>query len=328
MPVIITTLFSMMVLSVASVYYVFKLRGQTRYKSFVEYFRKGWPIFAPMNCLLYVFTERRARKAVMDMNDYPELKVLQDNWETIAEEAQALYQSQAFDSIGNKDSVSYYDVGFRTFYKYGWSKFYLSWYGNYQHASAQRMCPKTLALLKQCPTVNGAMFSLLPPGSKLTRHLDPFAASMRYHLGLSTPNRDEAFINVDGENLSWRDGEAFMFDETYLHYATNPTDDYRLIMMCDVERPMSLPGRFFNSFYKAFLRLSIVPNTDEDERGLANRAFLYLTPILNKGKALKQTNKPLYKLVKFCVNSLLLLIIFGLIAGVLYIPYAMLQMAL
>jgi len=326
MTTVILSLFSLIIFSVLSVIYVYKYRGQERYKNFVEYFRKGWPIFAPLNCFLYIFTQKRASKAVMNMADFPELKLIQDNWQTIAEEAQGLYQSQAFDSIKDKDSASYYDVGFRTFYKYGWSKYYLSWYGGYEHASAKRTCPKTQEILKQCPSVNGAMFSLLPPGSELTRHLDPCAASMRYHLGLSTPNQDNAFINVDGQNLSWRDGEAFMFDETYLHYAQNNTDDYRLILMCDVNRPTSLIGSIFNNIvYKPFLKATIVPNTDEDERGFANKAFASLTPILDKGKALKKTNKPLYKVVKWTINSLLLIILLSIITAIFYIPYAALN---
>jgi hypothetical protein len=63
------------------------------------------------------------------------------------------------------------------------------------------------------------MFAELPPGAKLNPHRDPFAGSMRYHLGLATPNDDRCFIEVDGERHSWRDGEGVIFDETYIHWA-------------------------------------------------------------------------------------------------------------
>ncbi len=316
------TVFGVVVLGIVlSMRYVYADRGVTRYDSFSEYLRKGWPIFTPFNCFLYLFTERRAAKAVMDMNDFKELDLLKDNWQTIAEEAKALFDQKAFDQITEEGSASYYDVGFRTFYKYGWSKFYLSWYGNYTHASAKRLCPKTVALLDQCPSVNGAMFSLLPPGSQLTRHLDPAATSMRYHLGLITPNSDDAFINVDGESLSWRDGEALMFDETYLHYAKNNTDQYRLILMCDVERPMAWPGKLFNKLiYKPMMKATLVPNTDEDKRGLANKIFSSVVPVLAKGKALKKTNPLKYKLAKYTINTVLLAVILGLLGGIIYLP--------
>ena len=78
--------------------------------------------------------------------------------------------------------------------------------------------------MQSIPIVNGAMFALLPPGGELGTHRDPFAGSLRYHLGLVTPNSDDCHIFVDGETYYWRDGEAVMFDETYIHWAENKTD--------------------------------------------------------------------------------------------------------
>lgn len=296
--------------------YVFAFRGEARFTSFNEYLRKGWPIFTPLNLILYLFTKKRAKKAIMKTDDFPELLKIKENWKVISEEAQQLYDQGYFDQTNKPDSTAYYDIGFRTFYKYGWSKFYLKWYG-YTHDSAKALCPKTIEILKDVKSVNGAMFSLLPVGSKLTRHLDPVACSLRYHLGLVTPNSDSCFINVDGQNYSWRDGEAFMFDETYLHYANNNSDKYRLILMCDVERPLYFIGFLINGIYKIAMRMSIVPNTEKDRRGLANKIFSSLGPFLTKTKALKQTDQKKYYLIKYTVNFLLFLILIGLISAVL-----------
>jgi len=79
------------------------------------------------------------------------------------------------------------------------------------------MCPRTTELLKAIPNVKAAMFASLPPGARLVRHRDPYAGSLRYHLGLITPNSDQCYIVVDGERYFWRDGESMMFDETYIH---------------------------------------------------------------------------------------------------------------
>jgi len=245
-------LFALLVFSLSSMSYVYLYRGEARYENVSEYLRKGWPIFTPLNCMLYIFTKKRAQKSIMDAADYPELKVLSENWETIQKEGLALLGQGSFDKTTDSGSSSYYDLGFRTFYKYGWSKFYLKWYGH-THRSAQTYCPETVKLLNQCKTVNGAMFTILPPGSKLTRHLDPVACSLRYHLGLKTPNSDDCFISIDGQKYSWRDGEVLIFDETYIHYAQNNTNENRLILMCDVERPMNIIGKFFNLFYKVFM---------------------------------------------------------------------------
>jgi beta-hydroxylase len=203
------------------------------------------------------------------------------------------------------------------FYKYGWSKFYLNWYG-YTHASAKRLCPNTVEILSRVPQVKGAMFSVLPAGSQLTRHLDPIACSLRYHLVLVTPNADECYINVDGTNYSWRDGEAFIFDETYLHYAQNNTDQCRMILMCDVERPLSSFGRVVHFFYSGITKLTVVPNMDGDKRGLVNVVFSTLAPLLMKTKILKQTNRPLYLTIKYTTNATLIALVTALVGGTLY----------
>lgn len=300
-----------------SLFYVYRFHGNVRYSSFGEYIRKGWPIFSPFNCALYIFTKPFAKRAVIKETDAPEyfesFKVLQDNWEVMQKEALKLREEGHFDAVSCKDSKSYYDLGFRTFYKYGWSKFYLHWYGQTLN-SAQRMCPETVEVLKKCPAVKGAMFSILPSGSKLTRHLDPVASSLRYHLALETPHDEKCFINVNGEDLLWKNGEHFVFDETYLHYAKNDTDQDRIILLCDVERPMGVLGKLFNLVYVQFLKLSVVPNTSEDQRGLINRIFSILSPVLSASKTLKDKNLFLYKCLKYTVNATL----FALIAFILY----------
>jgi beta-hydroxylase len=292
--------------------YVYAYRGAVRYASVREYIRKGWPIFTPLNCLLYLFTRKRARRVFMDLGEFRELSPVQDNWQVIRDEAMQLYERGYFNKTTDPGSAAYFDVGFRTFYKYGWSKFYLKWYGH-THQSAQTLCPKTVAILRDIPSINGAMFSLLPVGSQLTRHLDPLAVSLRYHLGLSTPNSDACFINVDGQQYSWRDGQAALFDITYLHFARNESDRPRLILMCDVDRPMSLPGQLVNFVYKGLARLTVVPNIEGDYRGFANRAFAGIAPVFAKTKGLKRTNRPLYNVVKYTFNTALVALV-GLLA--------------
>lgn len=301
-----------LVLIAGSLVYVYRYRGRTRYADFREYFRKGWPIFSPLNCLLYLTTRPRASGAILDVDRFPELAPLKDNWQTIRDEALALQAQHDLETIRRPGTPAYYDVGFRTFFKNGWRQFYLNWYG-YTHHSAQAHCPKTVAILARVPSLNGAMFALLPAGAQLSRHADPMACSLRYHLGLATPNSDACFINIDGRDRSWRDGEVLMFDETYLHYARNDSDQPRLILMCDIDRPTNVLGSVVNFFYKLLPRLSVVPNTEADRRGFANRVFSSLAPLLGRSKALKQTNRKLYLTLKYSVNTVLLLIVLSLL---------------
>ena len=101
----------------------------------------------------------------------------------------------------------------------------------------------------------------------------------------------------------------------------NNSDHYRLILMCDVERPMNFIGRFINFFFKGLMRLTVVPNIEGDKRGFANILFAGLAPVNQKLKALKQTNLKLYKLIKYAINLSLILLGFILLAGLLQLLY-------
>ena len=153
-----------------------------------------------------------------DVAAFRDLKPLQDNWQMIRDEA-----LQLFDEGHIRAASTYNDLGFNSFFRRGWKRFYLKWYDVPQQ-SALALCPRTVALLESIPSINGAMFAMLPAGGDLGRHRDPYAGSLRYHLGLVTPNSDACRIVVDGQSYSWRDGEAVMFDETFIHWAENRSD--------------------------------------------------------------------------------------------------------
>ena len=292
-----------------SIAYVYRWRGRRRYAGFGEYLRKSWPVFAPFNCVLYLATPRFARRPVIDSAYLDGLSILRAHWPRIREEALALHAGGELEATSQPGSAGYHDLGFRTFYKRGWRKFYLSWYGT-PHASAQRLCPETLWLLAQVPGIRAAMFSVLPPGAELSLHADPLACAFRYHLGLATPNDDRCFINVDGHVLSWRDGQDFVFDETYPHYARNDTDQLRVILMCDVERPMNPMGRAFNRLYAQLAKALAVPNTDEDRRGVLTRVFAAVAPLRAHALTLKSQHRGVYVLLKYSLNTALLLLAF------------------
>lgn len=303
--------------TIACIYYVYKWRGDMRYPSLSMYLRKSWPVFAPLNCLLYLTTRKFARQPVLDAGYLPGIAVIRERWMQIRDEALALYLAGELDATAKPGSAGFYDVGFRTFYKRGWRKFYLKWYG-VTHHSARRLCPETIGILEQVPGIRGAMFSILPPGSELTLHSDPIACSLRYHLGLDTPNSEHCFINVDGINLSWRDGQDFVFDETYPHYVQNATATHRLILMCDVDRPMNLLGRLFNGFYSIIAKATVVPNTSEDQRGLFSWLFSVISPWRGRARKMKERNRLLYIMMKFSLNLTLVLLVFLIIYALIY----------
>ena len=169
--------------------------------------------------------------------------------------------------------------------------------------------------MQSIPAINGAMFALLPPGGKLGKHRDPFAGSLRYHLGLATPNSEDCRIFVDGQPYHWRDGEAVMFDETFLHWAENKTDRMRVIFFCDVERPLtSRVMTRINRWYKnTFISASQTENIAGDHVGWLNRLFSVVYYLRIPGKALKHRFRGLYYALKW-------VLVIGLVYWIFFIP--------
>src|SRR5258705_1389320 len=146
---------------------------------------------APYNVLMYAGSAV-PNEPVVSVDRFPELAKLRDNWETIRDEAVKLFD-EGFIRAAAKNN----DWGFYSFFKSGWKRFFLQWYDDFL-PSARTLFPKTVELFNSIPTVHGAMFAMLPAGGKLGAHRDPFAGSLRYPLGLVTPNSEKCQTLVDG----------------------------------------------------------------------------------------------------------------------------------
>ena len=281
-------------------------RGKVRHPILKQMFDHS-AFVAPFNLFMYAFS-KVPTTPYLPVSHFPELQALTDAWPIIREEAIILCEQERIAAAkGNNDA------GFNSFFKTGWKRFYLKWYSA-QHPSAIMYCPKTVAILRGIPSVKAAMFAELPPGAKLNPHRDPYAGSIRYHLGLVTPNNDACYINVDGVPYSWRDGESVMFDETYIHEAYNNTDIDRIILFCDVERPMKY--RWAQAVNR-FLADNIVtaassPNDEGDQTGLINRVFHYAWVVGQYRRRFKNWNKTVYKITKFSLIILAALAIWKL----------------
>ncbi len=263
-------------------------------------------LISPINALMYLFS-RAPATPYLDTREFKELELLQRNWEVIREEALKLNDEGQI-----KAAATYNDIGFNSFFRTGWKRFYLKWYGQ-DLASAQALCPRTVELLRQIPSVKAAMFASLPPGSRLQRHRDPYAGSLRYHLGLTTPNSPGCFIEVDGQRYHWKDGEAVMFDETYIHYAENSTDQQRVILFCDVERPVFFaPVRWLNRLFgRVVMTAAATQNVEGEPVGGLNKFFFYAYKVRLWGKALKAKSRPTYYIGKWVLILGLLYWIFA-----------------
>ncbi|VVE84942.1 lipid A hydroxylase LpxO [Pandoraea sputorum] len=276
-------------------------RGKVRHKFFRQLSDHS-TFLSPLNVFMYTFS-RVPTTPYLKSDNFPELEPLRQNWEAIRAEAISL-----LDESRIKASDKYNDVGFNSFFKSGWKRFYLKWYDE-SHPSANALCPVTTDLVRKIPTIKAAMFAELPHGSRLVRHRDPYAGSLRYHLGLVTPNDDRCYIDVDGQRYSWRDGEGVMFDETYIHYAENQSGQNRIILFCDVERPMKYRwAQAVNRWFgRHLVGAASSPNDAGDRTGALNKAFKYIYSIRIVGKRLKAWNRSVYYAVKWALFGGILL---------------------
>ena len=169
-----------------------------------------------------------------------EALVIWNNFEIFRDEVMDIYKT--FKTI--KNDMFYYTL-IET--EPEWTRLYLSWF-NKTDPVGKQMCPKSTALIESMPNIKMAMFSVLKPGAKIKAHTGPYRGCIRLHMGLITPNSDDCFINIDGKNYSWRDGEVVLLDDSYLHYVENNTNKHRVILICDILRPMNFIGNVANDF--------------------------------------------------------------------------------
>jgi aspartyl/asparaginyl beta-hydroxylase (cupin superfamily) len=121
-----------------------------------------------------------------------------------------------------------------------WSAFHLLLDGEPVEDNAAR-CPETmaaLALIDQ-PRIRGrspsAMFSILKAHTRIPPHTGVANTRLVLHLPLVVP--EGCRFRVGGETRAWREGEAWVFDDTIEHEAWNDSDQPRAILICDVWSP-------------------------------------------------------------------------------------------
>lgn len=260
---------------------------------------------APYNLLMDWFS-KLPNQPLLRVDDLDELKILRDNWEVMRDEALQLASEGQISA-----STALNDLGFNSFFRTGWKRFYLKWYDDYL-PSAAAQCPKTVAVLKQTPSINAAMFASLPPGGELKPHRDPYAGSLRYHLGLVTPNSDDCYILVDGQRHVWHDGKDVLFDETFIHEAHNKTEKPRIIFFADVHRPMRVRwvDRLNQFISNNLLKASATQNDASEKVGFLNKVFAKAYSIRTVSRKIKKWNKPFYVGLKYSLFFGLIYLIF------------------
>lgn len=80
-----------------------------------------------------------------------------------------------------------------------------------------------------------ALFSALTPRTRIPPHTGVANFRLLVHLPLIVP--PGCGFRVGGETRQWREGEAWVFDDTIEHEAWNDSDQRRVIFICDIWSP-------------------------------------------------------------------------------------------
>ncbi len=176
---------------------------------------------------------------VFDASQFAWVKTLEDNWQAMRVELDAVLLHKelipAFHQVSpDQTRISKGD---------NWKTFPLMVFRETSAVNCKR-CPQTAAVLETIPGLQNAWFSILAPGYHIPAHRGITKAVLRVQLGLKIPkDRQNCTMRVDNVNFSWQEGKCVVLDDSYEHEVHNNTDEERVILFLDVNRPMKAPGR-------------------------------------------------------------------------------------
>ena len=169
---------------------------------------------------------------------FPFVAEIEANWKDIRAELDVILQEREripfFDKISPDQA--------RISHSQKWRIFFLWGLGEEVTGNTAR-CPKTAALLRKVPRLRSAWFSIIGPRYRIKPHRGITKGVLRAHLGLITPKRwQQCRMIVDEQPVQWRKGRCFVFDDSRTHRVANDTDEERVILLFDFDRPMRWPS--------------------------------------------------------------------------------------
>jgi beta-hydroxylase len=189
---------------------------------------------------------------VLDSAHFPYLEPFRANWRTIEAEVREILKHReaipVFQDVSPDQMRIAKGTNWRTFILYGFG------------AKLEKNCkqaPATVSLLEKVPNLQTAWFSILGPGYHIPAHRGVSKGILRAHLGLIIPKEAEkCHMRVGDTDNVWRPGELFVFDDTYDHEVWNDTNEERVILLFDFDRPMKFWGRLLNKTFVSLLKFT------------------------------------------------------------------------
>lgn len=195
------------------------------------------------------YNKEEYSKIFPSIESYPEIKLLEDNWNVIRDEIPTFDITKlnknlsrnigVWDTNENKDILKQVNrkIEWVTGWSNGWFHFPIVYLGKPING-IEKILPKTFSLIKQIPSIYVAGFSILLPGTTLPWHVDETGTetnSLAMNLGLDS---DNSILYVKGTNNTYnkfqKNGKAIIFDSNYEHQVINNSkDNIRVILYVD-----------------------------------------------------------------------------------------------
>ena len=184
-------------------------------------------------------------RPVLDTELFPFLADIEADWRLIRAELDQVLKDRgqlaSFQKISPDQTKIAKGDNWKTFIFYG--------FGHRSERNCRR-CPETARLLESVPGLQTAWYSILAPGYRIPPHRGVTKGIIRVHLGLIVPDDSEnCYMRVGDEIVRWEEGKCYVFDDTYKHEVANDTDQERVVLLFDMDRPMRLPGRLVSQSF-------------------------------------------------------------------------------
>jgi len=183
---------------------------------------------------------------------FPNLEAVCGRWQEIAAETRGVLEHR--EAIPGFEEIS--PDQYRIATDRQWKTFVLYGFGERLERNCAQM-PVTAEALAKVPNLRVAWLSILAPGYHIPAHTGVTKGLLRAHLGLIVPQaREKCRIRVGDEVRAWAPGEIIVLDDTYEHEVWNDTDEERVVLLFDFDRPMRWSGRLMNRVFLALVKFS------------------------------------------------------------------------
>lgn len=191
-------------------------------------------------------------KPFAETSEFPHLLEIEKNWEHILAEIQEILKQReaipTFHEVSPDQKKISKGDNWRTFFLYGFGD---------PLPKNSKQAPITTRSIEHAEKLQTAWFSILAPGYHIPHHRGVTKGILRYHLGLIIPkDYEKCRIRVGEEIRPWQVGKGFVIDDTFDHEVWNDTDDERVILIVDFDRPMKWWGQMINNLFLSLMRFT------------------------------------------------------------------------